>query len=402
MRKTLLTLLLAASAPSQDLLVAGPSGLYQVDRQGNQVRHVPMPPGAGSLDSYTDLIDLPDGSWLARYQRVQPPVSDNWLRLIDEEGSCLEEWWVVGAPVGRSLSVREDGVSVALESRFDGVPHGLVRTFSADGDSLEYLAFGDPCVGGRVAPDGGLVVGRVYSWGLDVYWPDGSVRASFPVEPFRDLDLAPDGTVWMLGTDLTLRRYDLSGSVLTSFPANAKAFAVDLDGSLWLSTGLHLDAQGDVLGSVTLPQPVTRLNLVRGLRSIGEPVCSGQPNSTGAAGQLRAHGGSSAAAEVLGLAASELPADTLAALLVSTGVGSLPGFRGGDGTLCLDRGRLGMVGLRKTEAAGWASWDPDLDQLPIRGSHLEVLAGSTWAWQVWHLDPGQASNLTEAVRVTFE
>lgn len=404
MQRTLLALLLATSASSQDLLVAGPSGLYQIDRQGNQVRHVPMPPGAGSLDTYTDLIDLPDGTWLARYRSQGFMHTNNWVEVIDGEGTRLEEWWVTGSPLGRSLSVHEDGTPVVVESKTHGVLLGLVQTYSSDGDPLELLAMGDPCVGGLVAPDGSLVVGRWHSWSLEVYWPDGSLRASFAVEAFRDLDLAPDGTVWLLGMDQTLRRYNLAGTVVASIPTGAQAMAVDSDGSLWLSTGEHIDAQGNDLGSVALPQPVARLNLVRGLRPAGQVLCPGQPNSTGTAGQLEAHGGTSATAEVLSLTASHLPPQTLAALLVSTGVGSLPGFRGGEGTLCLDRARLGMVGLKGTDGAGRATWDPDLDLLPIRGGHLEVLAGSSWAWQVWYLDPGagKASNLTGAVRVTFE
>jgi len=409
MRRPKSTLLLAAAVASpalaQDFLVAGPDGLMQVDRQGQVVRHVPAPPGAGPFDSYTDLIDLPDGTWLARYRREHMLHYSNVARVFGPQGDLREEWSVTGAFLGRSLATRQDGTLVVAEKKVLGVLWGAVRHSSSDGDLLANLAFGGLCGGVVVRGDDSMLVGRVYSPGIEAYDAAGVLQAAFPTEPFFDMDAAPDGTVWLLCTDLQVRNYDLDGSLLASFPhGGAVSLAVDRDGTLWLGSGKHLDGVGNLLGSVSFPQHVDGLSFVRGPRRVGAALCAGQPNSTGTAGRLAAYGGSAADAEVLSLRAAGLPVGTVAALLVSTGGGHVPGLRGGAGELCLDPARVQAAGLRQTDASGRAEWAPDLDALPVPGGTTEVLAGSSWAWQVWYHDvnPQPTSNLTGAVRVTFE
>lgn len=136
----------------------------------------------------------------------------------------------------------------------------------------------------------------------------------------------------------------------------------------------------------------------------GEP-CGTTPNSTGVAGRLTAAGSSATAVNHLSLRALELPPRVFAAPMVADGLGSLPGFGGGSGTLCLGSS-IGLMAsaARPTDDFGSSTFAVDLTALPQPGGSVAGAPGETWRFQIWHRDRtanGATSNLSSVVAVTL-
>ena len=143
--------------------------------------------------------------------------------------------------------------------------------------------------------------------------------------------------------------------------------------------------------------------------SIGATYCSPAViNSTGQSAAITAEGfpGSVAQGYVL-LRASSLPPSALTLFLCSPTQGNATGPGGSQGTLCLG-GAIGrFVGpgqIGPSSAAGIATLDVDLTQLPRPGGNLAAQVGETWNFQAWYRDvnPGPTSNFTDAISITFE
>ena len=143
--------------------------------------------------------------------------------------------------------------------------------------------------------------------------------------------------------------------------------------------------------------------------SIGATYCSPAViNSTGQSAAITAEGfpGSVAQGYVL-LRASSLPPAALTLFLCSPTQGNATGPGGSQGTLCLGGaiGRfLGPAQIGPSSAAGIATLNVDLTQLPRPGGAVAAQAGETWNFQAWYRDvnPGPTSNFTDAVSVTLQ
>lgn len=137
---------------------------------------------------------------------------------------------------------------------------------------------------------------------------------------------------------------------------------------------------------------------------IGSSYCSAVANSTGAPGELAAHGSDAAADNQFELRASGLPANVFGLYVVSATQGSAT-VPNGVGTLCLS-GAIGRFNAQIFDS-GTSGADVtviDLTQLPTPTGFVSVGAGETWNFQAWHRDVvggSQTSNFTLPVSVTF-
>ena len=100
--------------------------------------------------------------------------------------------------------------------------------------------------------------------------------------------------------------------------------------------------------------------------------------------------------------AAPLPANQFGYLLMSDVQADIPGFGGGQGTLCLGGSILRLVDLTQSTGGGdFLLLKIDLDGLP-QGE--VVWPGETWNFQAWYRDsnPGPTSNTTSALALIFE
>jgi streptogramin lyase len=137
---------------------------------------------------------------------------------------------------------------------------------------------------------------------------------------------------------------------------------------------------------------------------LGARYCSpAVPNSTGAPASLVAFGSAVASDDLLTLVATGLPANQLGYFLASRSQGFVPGAGGSQGNLCLALpiARFAQQ-LGSSGAGGWFSIQVDLTAIPTTPASA-VVAGDTWSFQAWYRDanPGQTSNFTDGVAVTF-
>lgn len=139
--------------------------------------------------------------------------------------------------------------------------------------------------------------------------------------------------------------------------------------------------------------------------SVGTPAaCFGLPNSTGAAGVLTGLGSELVADHDFLLVASSLPPNQ-AALFITSRL-TVPPVLLMDGELCLGGpiGRFNGPGqFQNSNEFGFANLIVDLDALPLGPGSVAASAGETFNFQAWYRDsnPGQTSNLTGALAVTF-
>ncbi len=131
------------------------------------------------------------------------------------------------------------------------------------------------------------------------------------------------------------------------------------------------------------------------------------PNSTGQSGTMSASGSLTVASNDLTISASELPANSFAFFLTSTGQNTVAQPGGSQGVLCLG-GAIGRyVGpgqILNSGPAGTVSLALDLTQLPQPTGFVAVQPGETWNFQAWFRDSvgGSAtSNFTDGLEVTF-
>ena len=168
---------------------------------------------------------------------------------------------------------------------------------------------------------------------------------------------------------------------------------------------VHVSPDGQFIG-VLCELDGGRLALVELELTVGSSeACGTRPNSTGATGLLTASGSSAAVAIHLRLRAHDLPPGVFAAPLVAEGQGSVLGFGGGAGTLCLGSS-IGLMttAALPTDAGGSALFPVDLMALPQPGGAVAAAPGETWRFQVWHRDldaTGGTSNLSTVVAVTM-
>ncbi|MEM1450639.1 MAG: hypothetical protein AAGI22_16085 [Planctomycetota bacterium] len=134
-------------------------------------------------------------------------------------------------------------------------------------------------------------------------------------------------------------------------------------------------------------------------------VCSGEPNSRGLSGRLRAIGSTDVTFNELRLTASALPQFSAGMFLCSRTTGFVANPGGSAGNVCLG-GAIGrfLTQTFATGATGSATIRVFLNVLPQPGGTVAALAGETWHFQAWHRDEspfGPTSNFTDAISVSL-
>lgn len=136
------------------------------------------------------------------------------------------------------------------------------------------------------------------------------------------------------------------------------------------------------------PVPVTPL---------GTTYCDSSPNSSGASGVLRAHGTNSVLANDLEFVGSGLPGITTVLLFDGTAPVMEVFF---DGFRCVG-GSVFRLGVGFSDGAGQSRIPLDLANPPQPAG--QILAGSTWYFQLWYRDQlgSVGFNLTDGLEVAF-
>ena len=135
--------------------------------------------------------------------------------------------------------------------------------------------------------------------------------------------------------------------------------------------------------------------------SIGTTTCSpAVPNSTGQPGVMTVEGSDEVADDILVLTARQLPpASNIGYFLMGTGTNTFTP-PGSAGPICIAPGiqRFLPPVQNTTELDGGFRRSIGTSG-PISDA---ITRGSTWGFQAWHRDGAGLSNLTDAVRVTFQ
>jgi hypothetical protein len=137
---------------------------------------------------------------------------------------------------------------------------------------------------------------------------------------------------------------------------------------------------------------------------LGDPTCSGAPNSTGRAASLAALGSPLASGNALVLEGSDLPPQQVGCFLASRSEARVEAPGGSLGTLCLGAPVLRLAGIATADEAGRMARQVNtqaVTDLPP----VAIEPGETWTFQAWYRDAGlggSGSNFTGAIRVTFE
>ena len=138
-------------------------------------------------------------------------------------------------------------------------------------------------------------------------------------------------------------------------------------------------------------------------RAIGERVCAGQGNSTGAPALLELKGSRHVSANDLDANVTGVPPSTFALTVVSRGVGSTPLPGSAQSVLCVDTSTLVRLPVQQASPSGEASWSLDPQGTPsVTGAGYAP--GDTIVVQTWYRDNvlGQSlANLSNAVSLTL-
>ena len=176
------------------------------------------------------------------------------------------------------------------------------------------------------------------------------------------------------------------------------AYAADLDG----------DGDADVLSGSLYGVAEVAWYENRSSAVVGLNYCAAHPNSTGAAGELRACGSTALSDNQLRISALSLPPFVSGILLASRTQGLTPNPAGSLGTLCLAGGigRFTRPGeVQFTGSAAVFSLDLDLDRIPQPGGPVAVQPGESWNFTAWYRDTdagAPVSNFTDGLEITFQ
>jgi len=140
---------------------------------------------------------------------------------------------------------------------------------------------------------------------------------------------------------------------------------------------------------------------------LGQTVCLGNPNSTGAGALLTVTGSAQVAANSMTLGVSQLPVGALGYFLQSSNRGITFNPAGSQGHLCLAGPAIGRYAgnVLAADAGGSVSLAIDLTSLPAPAGSVLAVAGETRYFQYWTRDSSfgvAVSNFSSAVGVTFE
>jgi len=262
--------------------------------------------------------------------------------------------------------------------------------------------------------------------------------ATFGVESFYDLEVAPNGTVFGVGSftaggvlPVTCGAFDEGyngggdGFILALTPAGRGIDDLHYltyfggSGEDWVAN-VHVEAVSGtprvlVVGgtySANLPTTAGALQTGYGgnldgyiarLRLNPYHMCAAQPNSVSAAGaRLCGTGSTTLASNALDLNVTELPPQSLGYFLMSTSEAAASALPApSQGLLCLGAPQLRFsLFVQNAGATGSVAFRPDLLSLPLPGVSLSV--GDTAYFQYWYRDAGGTSNTSGGVAVTFD
>jgi WD40 repeat protein len=235
-----------------------------------------------------------------------------------------------------------------------------------------------------------------------------------------DLDVAPDGTLWVTDTaGSRVRHLQADGTPISAFdipPSTLYSLhnlALTVDGSLLIahygSSELSRYSQaGALLGAFSIEPAgglVCSIDVAFGTASQGSTECEpAVANSTGRPGQLQAFGSTFVSDATLRLLATDLPPSQFGVLLHSLSPSFVPMARGSQGTLCL----AGPVGRQAalvgpTDLNGTLERTIDITALPMPAGFVAVAPGETWRFQMWYRDsnPASTSNFTTVSALHF-
>jgi hypothetical protein len=249
-------------------------------------------------------------------------------------------------------------------------------------------------------------------WTIDLAGPTITVLGSTDLAGLQALDFSPNGTLygWDLGP------FPPNGDGLVWIDQGT-GLAFPVDNSLnngwvhqWLvvvdDTTAYIGSNDYELLDLTTGNTssfgafgVTMQGLDLRFAPIGSTSCTGQSNSTGQDAVLQASGSPTIAENHLRLDVDRLPLSQFGIFVMGEVQGNIPV---GQGILC-----LGLPFVRfpnnilDSGLSGTVFLEPDLTNLP---SMTTFLPGDTWYFQYWTRDvnPGQTSNLSSAVGVTFQ
>ncbi|MGD2018056.1 MAG: hypothetical protein PVJ89_08075 [Planctomycetota bacterium] len=355
--------------------------------------------GAGSLQigNFPPML-VAGGDAVFTWYSSSPSLQSFVQRL---DGAGAPRFQANGLPVATTAGRERVNPAVAADEATgdlvvtwrEQVPNSSLTGISAQRVSL---------TGARLWPAGGLPLLAVGSHGAD--FP--GVQVSSDAALFTWLEAPTFGSDRLFGSSV-----DPAGAVVAprfdvaSTPSIKSRLARDVAG-----TGVGLLAwsdersdSGDIL--------VQALDLAGGLGAPGlltTSTCAGVPNSTGASGELLAHGSAIAADNDVTLLATGLPPMAFGFFITSETAAASPVTPpSSQGTLCLG-GSIGRyVGPGQVVSSGPSgvfSLALDLTRTPTPTGLVTVTAGQTRFFQGWYRDanPTVTSNFTSGLEVTFQ
>ena len=142
------------------------------------------------------------------------------------------------------------------------------------------------------------------------------------------------------------------------------------------------------------------------LGPVGTVFCAPpHPNSHGQPALMSGYGSPNVSAQRLEMEVVDLPIQTFGLLLVGDQQSVILNPGGSQGDLCIAGGSIGRFTDQVAVVQnGTARFTIDLSALPQPMGTTPVVAGQTWNFQTWYrdLNPGQTTNYTNPVSVTFQ
>jgi hypothetical protein len=141
--------------------------------------------------------------------------------------------------------------------------------------------------------------------------------------------------------------------------------------------------------------------------TLGFDTCPGVPNSSGAAGTMRAQGSIFVGRNDVTLRAFDLPVGAVGYMLTAPSAGSPFTPSGSVGTICIGGGIGRYAGpgqILVADGAGSFSLPISLGAIPTPNGFIALVPGDTRHFQCWHRDSSggaPTSNFTGAIAVTF-
>jgi len=336
---------------------------------------------------------------------------------------------IPGAP-GYPFVLVSDGSADGSAAAGLGIDSGgsftqAIRWSASGGTQLLGIPTGfEASVGSAVSDDGSTVVGHVIdAAGSGIYafrWTQGSgmtglgASGAFTVAGIP-VDVSTDGSAIAFNQSYaklwtqTLGEVDLANHLIANgavIPVNQglagrlTVKAMSPDGNAFAGTRDFLDANANWRERAWVAYLTPPTQSLVGVQTCTQTAS----NSTGAFGQLTAHGSIVAGDNTLRLTASSLPTGFLGLLLTSQGSGLISNPGGSQGDLCLGGGFGRYNNLAAmSDGSGNLTQDLDLLQTPSPQLPVAIVAGETWHFQMWHrdLNPANTSNFTNALAIEF-